>query len=291
VTLPLQALALLLVLVYGLDADTFAEGIFQPSLGNPAFLVGTAQVLVQVPLMLVLEALAARALGRVTAGVLSRWTLAYLRLRLKAGLVESANQWLNGALLRPCWLRCAGMKIGRGCEISTIIDTIPELVEIGPGSFLADGIYLGGPRIHWRTVTVAAVRLGAGTYFCNNVLIAGGQTIPDNVLLGVSTVADDRPMRPGTSWFGQPPFELPRREVVECDQRYTYARSRLRLAHRIAWELLRFSLPLMPFLMVLAWCNLLAAPRRSSRYPCCCWAWCRPSTSAASPCRAWWGLR
>ena len=44
--------------------------------------------------------------------------------------------------------------------MSSIIDTIPELVEVGPGSFFADGIYLGGPRVHRGTVTLAPVRMG-----------------------------------------------------------------------------------------------------------------------------------
>ncbi|MBK7598957.1 MAG: hypothetical protein IPJ07_10715 [Acidobacteria bacterium] len=33
----------------------------------------------------------------------------------------------------------AGMKFGRDCEISTIIDVVPELIEIGPETFFADG--------------------------------------------------------------------------------------------------------------------------------------------------------
>jgi len=67
--------------------------------------------------------------------VIGRWSLDYIRVWLKAGLVESANLWLTGTLLWPRWLRLAGMKIGRGCELSSIIDTIPELVEIGPRRF------------------------------------------------------------------------------------------------------------------------------------------------------------
>ena len=34
---------------------------------------------------------------------------------------------------------------------------MPELVEIGPDTFFADGIYLGGPRIQRGTVTLAEV--------------------------------------------------------------------------------------------------------------------------------------
>jgi len=39
------------------------------------------------------------------------------------------------------------MSIEPDCEISTIIDVVPEHVAIGRGCFLADGIYLGGPLV------------------------------------------------------------------------------------------------------------------------------------------------
>jgi non-ribosomal peptide synthetase-like protein len=150
------------------------------------------------------------------------------------------------------------MKVGRGCEMSSIIDTVPELVEIGPASFLADGIYLAGPKIHRGTVTLAPVRIGQNTYFGNNVVVPVGQTVPDNVLLGVNTVADDRMIRPGTAWFGHPPFELPKREVVTLGPAFSRVPMWVRYVNRISWELLRFALPLVPFLLVLAWLGLVS---------------------------------
>jgi non-ribosomal peptide synthetase-like protein len=198
-----------------------------------------------------------RGLGRVEPGVIGRWSLAYIRVWLKAGLVQSANQWLTGSLLWHAWLRRAGMRFGRGSEASSIIDTIPELVEVGPESFLADGIYLGGPRIHRGVVTLAPVILGKNTYLGNNAVIPAGVTLPDNILLGVSTVADESAIRPGTNWFGQPPFELPKREVIECDRRYTYAPVWIRYVNRLCWEYLRFALPLVPFMLLLVWLKLL----------------------------------
>lgn len=203
-------------------------------------------LLLALPLTLALEALAVRALGRVPEGVLSRWSLAYLRVWLKAGLVDSANEWLSGALFWPLWLRAAGMKIGRGCEISTIIDVVPELVEIGPETFFADGIYLAGPRVHRGSVTLAKVKVGTSVFLGNHVVVPGGQHLPDDFLLGVCTVADDQTMPSGSSWFGHPPFALPRREVVDCDRRLTHNPTPVRYANRLFWETLRFALPAVP---------------------------------------------
>jgi non-ribosomal peptide synthetase-like protein len=150
------------------------------------------------------------------------------------------------------------MKIGRGSEISTIIDTVPELVEIGTETFFADGIYLGGPRIHQGTVSLTSTRLGKNTFLGNHAVIHAGQALPDDVLLGVCTVADDTVVQPGTSWFGHPPFELPNREVVECDRSLTHDPTLVRYVSRVSWELFRFTLPLAPVLLGLVWLNLLA---------------------------------
>jgi non-ribosomal peptide synthetase-like protein len=259
IALPVEALAFAFVLIHGTNAEAAAEWLAQPTLEPAGLALAAALVLLAVPLNLIFELIAMRLLGRVSPGVIGRWSWAYVRVWLKAGLVESANRWLSGTLLWPIWLRVAGMKVGKGCELSAILDTIPELVEIGPASFLADGIYLGGPRVHRGMVTLARVTIGANTYFGNNVLIAGGQAIPDGVLLGVNTVADDTKLRPGTSWFGHPPFELPRREVVACDRRLTTAPGWLAYGNRVLWELLRFALPLLPFVILLAWLGVVAS--------------------------------
>jgi non-ribosomal peptide synthetase-like protein len=145
------------------------------------------------------------------------------------------------------------MRIGRKCEISTIIDTLPELVEIGDETFFADGIYLAGPHITRGTVTLAPVRLGARVFIGNHAVIGCGQSIPDDVLLGVCTVADDRIIRGGTSWFGHPPFELHQRETVTADRRLTHDPTWLRYINRVVWEQMRFAIPLVPLLIGLVW--------------------------------------
>jgi len=98
---------------------------------------------------------------------------------LKTGIVESVNNWLSGTLLWRVWLRGAGMRIGRNSEIGTIHDTVPELVAIGSETFFADGVYLGSPRVHRGTVTLAPVRLGDRDFLGNHVVIPAGQQLPD----------------------------------------------------------------------------------------------------------------
>ncbi|HLF82726.1 MAG TPA: amino acid adenylation domain-containing protein [Blastocatellia bacterium] len=255
VELPTIALALL----HEVDVEDLLSWLFSPSHSLSLFLDALLMVTLPVPLTVAIEALAVRGMGRVRAAVISRWSLSYVRVWLKTQIVQSAGQWLSGTLFWPMWLRLAGMKVGRGCEISTIIDVVPELVEIGDESFFADGIYLCGPRVHRGTVTLAPTRLGKNTFLGNHAVVPGGQRLPDNVLIGVCTVADDTTIRSGTAWFGHPPFELPRREAVGLDRRLTHEPSLIRYLDRVFWELLRNGLMVVPLLVLPFWFGLLAA--------------------------------
>ncbi len=257
--LPFAALSVVAFLAYGVESAHVWIWMDSSAASWTPVALGLALLVVSVPLTLVLEALLMRALGRVTTGVVSLWSLAYVRVWLKTGLLQSAGNWLSGTLFWPVWLRAAGMTIGARCEVSTIIDVVPELMTFGTDVFLADGIYLGGPRIQRGTVTLAATRLGDRTFLGNHVVIAGGQHLPDDILLGVCTVADDRIVRTGTSWFGHPPFELPRREVVEVDRQFTHDPSFIRYWNRVFWEALRITLPIAPALVLVAWFRAITA--------------------------------
>ncbi|MFY9609745.1 MAG: amino acid adenylation domain-containing protein [Blastocatellia bacterium] len=259
--------ATLLALIHRVDKERALDWLSSPSLDASLLAAAILIVTLAMPLMLVVEAVVARMLGRVNAGVISRWSLAYVRVCLKTQLVDYAGKWLAGALFWPVWLRCAGMKVGRGAEISTIINVVPELIEIGRKSFLADGIYLGGPRIHRGAVTLAITALGDNTFLGNHVIIAGGQRLPGDILLGVCTVADEEAVRAGSAWFGHPPFELPRREVIQCDRKLTYEPSLILCANRVFWEMLRFALPILPVLILPVWLKLLAYARLNVSTP------------------------
>jgi non-ribosomal peptide synthetase-like protein len=251
--LPLLAAGAFLVARFGITYGAVLDVVTHPLGFVPVLSLVAAFSAVALVLGVALEAGVARALGRVREGVIGRWSLSYIRVWLKAELVRTAGNWLSGGLYWPVWLRWAGMTVGPGCEISTIIDVVPELVEIGADTFLADGIYLGGPRLHAGTVTLAGVRLRENTFVGNHAVIAGGQRLPEDILIGICTVADDRAVRPGTSWFGLPAFELPRREIVSCDRSLTHDPSLIRVVNRLFWEWLRFAIPTVPFAVLLLW--------------------------------------
>ncbi|HEX4857893.1 MAG TPA: amino acid adenylation domain-containing protein, partial [Usitatibacteraceae bacterium] len=228
IALPAELLAVGTCLALDISAADFGRWLAWPASGWMPWAIGLGLAALAVPATLLFEAVLMRALGRVPTGAIDRWGSGYIRVWLKAEILESAGRWLSGTLLWPVWLRAAGMQVRQGCEISTIIDVIPEHVAIGEESFFADGIYLGGPQIHRGVVTLAPTRLGRNTFLGNHVVIPAGQTLPDAVLLGVCTVAQPSMNRPATGWFGVPPFELPRREVVSIDRRLTHDPSAIR---------------------------------------------------------------
>ena len=249
--LPSQLLAI--GAAFSVDSSKIIDWFSNPLISLPGIVVAIGITILPIPVSLALSAFLTRLLGRVQRGVIGRWSLEYVRVWIKGDLLQFAQRWLSGSLWWPVWLRCAGMKVGRGCEISTIIDTIPELVEIGPESFLADGIYLGSPRIHRGTVCLEPVQLGANNYIGNHAVIIGCRRFAADLLIGICTVADDAFMNAGTSWFGHPPFELPRREIIEFDRGLTHEPSFIRYMTRVFWELLRFTIPVAPLIAILGW--------------------------------------
>ena len=253
IALPFQLIAVVWVAGLGLGADSALGLVFSRSWSLHDLLLTVGAAALAVPVTLALKAVAVRALGTTPEGVVSRWSLAYIRVWLKTSLLESAGNWLSGTLFWPVWLRQAGMRIGPKGEISTIIDTVPDLVDVGPDCFLADGIYLAGPRIDRGTVTLGRVTLGARTFVGNHAVIGCGTRLPDDVLLGVCTVADQATIRPDSSWFGHPPLDLQRRQVVWADRRLTHDPSHIRYWNRVFWELLRCVLPAGPILAGLGW--------------------------------------
>ena len=198
------------------------------------------------PFLLLFEALAARVIGAIPAGCYPRRSFAFLRIWLTSGLVNSANRWLSGSLFWPVWLRLAGMRIGRSCEISTLVDLVPQMVTFDALTFCADGIYMGTPLLLSRSVTIGPVHIREDSFFGNHAVVLPGSELPRDVLFGVCTVVEPEKVTAGSSWFGIPGFNLPRREILDIDASLTYEPDALRYTTRLFWELLRFTVPAIP---------------------------------------------
>ena len=205
----------------------------------------------------VLQGLLARLLGTPPRGRVSLEGIAAMRMAAQSALVEAAGKWLSGTLMWPRWLRLAGARIGKGCEISTVTDVLPGAVAIGRETFFADGIYLGGPTLRAGSATVERVELGESCFVGNHAVLPGGTRLAPGTLVGISTSAESVPAEAGSSWFGHPPFRLPRREVVDAPRELTHDPPFLRRVNRWCWELARFALPAVPVLVGVAWFDAL----------------------------------
>ena len=208
-------------------------------------------------LSLPLQALLCRLLSSVEPGVYPVRGNTALTILMKERLVETANVALSGTLAWPVWLRWAGMRVGRRCEISTIMEVTPELVDIADDCFFADGIYLGRPLVHRGHLVCERTTFERRTFLGNHAVIPAGARLPGDILLGVCTVAEPARIGRGTSWFGNPAFELPKRETVEADERLTFRPSPIRVVNRALWEAMRLALPVLPAMLVVFWATQL----------------------------------
>ncbi|MCA9319127.1 MAG: amino acid adenylation protein, partial [Planctomycetes bacterium] len=263
--LPALVLTIVACRRYEIDADLVIDWLDAPHSLTTVFSVLASIIVLAIPLQLFAQAAACRFISPRGEGAIGRWSPEYLRVWLATGLVARAGVWLSGSLFWPTWLRLAGMTIGRGSEISTIIDVIPKLVEIGDESFFADGVYLAGPRIHRGTVATARTRLGRNTFLGNHAVVPAGVTLPADILIGICTVADEKEVRPSSSWFGHPAFELPNREVVQLPRELTHDPGLLRYLTRLFWELLRLALPLLTLAAALLWVTIAHPPGTDNR--------------------------
>jgi non-ribosomal peptide synthetase-like protein len=244
--LPWMALAIVLL-------PAWRESGATPGFTSLPWLQLASAVVAAYALSLPLQALLCRLLGRVQPGVYPLHGRTALVVRLKERLVEAANVALSGTLAWPVWLRWAGMRVGKRCEISTIMEVTPELVDIADDCFFADGIYLGRPLVHRGHLVCERTRFGRHTFLGNHAVIPGGSQLPERILLGVCTVADPERVRPDSGWFGHPAFELPRREEIAADASLTFHPSTVRVVNRALWEASRLFLPLLPAVLVAFW--------------------------------------
>jgi non-ribosomal peptide synthetase-like protein len=210
-------------------------------------------------LSLPMQALVARAFGRVREGWYPLRGGTGIALAVKDHAIEMANAAISGTLLWPWWLRAAGARVGSKCEISTVMEVVPELLEVGDECFLADGIYLGRPLLHRGVAECRRTRLSRNTFLGNHVVIPAGAALPPDILLGICTVADPLAIRAGTAWFGLPPLELPRREVAPSDREATHDPGWDRILTRVVFESARLVLPLVPLALAWGWFRTVPA--------------------------------
>lgn len=77
---------------------------------------------------------------------------------------------LYATVYTPTLLRLHGARIGTGAEISTIQHVVPDLLDLGPGTFLADSADVGSDSEFRGVVTAAPVVIGERTFVGNSAV-------------------------------------------------------------------------------------------------------------------------
>jgi len=208
-------------------------------------------------MMCVLTVLAKRLLlGRVAPGVYDLNSGFYVRYWMVKQINDLALRLLHpifATLYVIPWYRALGVKVGRRAEISTASAIIPDLVEIGPESFIADSVIFGAAKIGHGTIELAHTRIGRRSFIGNSALLPTGAQIGDEVLIGVLSKPPADPVlatEAGSTWFGSPAFKLPVRQVATMfDEGARFNPSRGLIATRLSIEAIRTTLSLTAFLV------------------------------------------
>ena len=212
-------------------------------------------------------------LGRVKPGVYPVWSWFYVRFWFVRQLGQLALELLHPIYatlyVRP-WYRLMGARVGERAEISTATSVVPDLIEIGPESFIADGVVLGAARAEPGAIRLEKTRIGRRTFVGNSGLLPTGTDLGDDVLIGVLSKPPEEPakaLEPGSTWFGSPAIRLPHRQVVAVFDEGARFRPRKRLvATRLAIEYVRVTLSLTVFISLFSLLLTVVGDLSDDRY-------------------------
>jgi len=248
-------LALIYAMGYLLIASTvpgfalIAGGLY---FGGPPLAAAAAFVAAPVSIfwyLLLVLAVKWIAIGRIWPGVYALHSASYLRYWFLSYLLNNTRNIvlpLYATLFLPKFLKGLGARIGRNAEISTTMHIMPDLLEIGDGSFLADACMVGTQTIYRGHIELRPNKIGAETFVGNSALVPGGVDIGNNSLIGVMSTppTQTEPIPAGTRWLGSPGFELPNTERMNCfSRKQTFEPGYGLVLARLSLELLRVVLP------------------------------------------------
>jgi non-ribosomal peptide synthetase-like protein len=188
-------------------------------------------------------------LPRLKSGTWSVHSAVYFSKWLGNQIQESSLFVLHGlyaTVYAPWWYRLLGARVGPGTEISTALGVVPDMLTIGRDSFVADGVMLGDERIESGWMSLRPTVIGDRTFLGNGAFVPDGSVLPDDVLIGVqSSVPENKRIKPGDTWVGNPPIILPAREqFVGFDPKLTFHPSLGRRLSRGFVEGLRIVMPM-----------------------------------------------
>lgn len=212
------------------------------------FLAFPATAVLIVCTVLISAALRWSLLPRVQAGSWPVHSNVYCSRWIVNQIQESSLNTLHGVyatVFAPIWYRLLGAKVGRDAEISTAQGLVPDLLTLGDETFIADAVMLGDEEIDGGWMTLRPTVISRRSFVGNGAFVPDGTILPENVLIGVHSHApENSQMRPGDTWLGSPPINLPAREETSgYPEELTFRPSNLRRLGRTLVESCRIIIP------------------------------------------------
>jgi non-ribosomal peptide synthetase-like protein len=188
-------------------------------------------------------------LPRQVAGTSSIYSYPFWRRKFTSLILDHSLRVLHGiyaSVYAPMWLRFLGVKVGSNAEVSTAEGMVPELLDLGNDSFIADGAMLGDEEQRGGWMILKPTKIGNRSFIGNGAYVPNGATVPDDILIGVQTrTPDNGRLKSGQTWIGSPAMLLPARErLAGFPESLTFRPSWRRRLARGFIEGLRIVMPL-----------------------------------------------
>jgi len=197
-------------------------------------------------------------LGRVKEGTYRVHTLEYLRRWFFNQTMDLSLDILGplyASIFLAPWYKMLGAKMGDGAEVSTASFISPDLLSIDDGSFVADSVSMGAPRVRNGVVTTGRNHIGKRSFIGNSALLPPGAVIGDNVLIGCLSAppAPADALREDSAWLGSPAIFLPQRQKATgfSDETTFHPKWKLRAA-RATIEFFRVLTPATCFIIIIS---------------------------------------
>ena len=203
--------------------------------------------------------------GRLAPGRYPLWGWTYYRWWLANRLIESAPVYMiAGSPLYASWLRLLGARIGPEVVLGTVSLRVPELVTIGEGASLGNGVNLENARVEGGRLHLGSIDIGANACIGSYVVIEGDTTVGEwGHLEGQSALAGGQAVPARKVWHGSPARERGEFDPASLPPRPAVTRQRLhweRLCYgagALAVAVL-FFMPVFPTFMLIDWLDVEA---------------------------------
>lgn len=201
--------------------------------------------------------------NRLRPGAYPLWGWVYYRWWLVNRLVEAVPIYLiAGSPLYAAWLRLLGARIGPEVTLGNVTMRVPELVTIGTGSSIGNGVALENARVEAGRLHLGAIDIGAQACIGSYVVIEGGAAVGEwGHLEAQSALASGQAVPPRKVWHGSPARERGDFDPAGLPPRPAVGRGRLASEHAfcavaaLAVAVL-FFMPVFPTFMLIDWLDV-----------------------------------